>query len=47
MVGLGLALGLGSGDNVDASDPGIELGDGVCNFDKVPPGFRVRVTTIF
>ena len=25
------------------SDPGIELGDGVCDFEKVPPDRKVRV----
>ena len=32
-LGLGLALGLGVGvgENFNVSDPGIELGDGVCD----------------
>ena len=35
--GLGLGLGLGLGENFYVSDLGIELGDGVCDFEKAPP----------
>ena len=34
---LRLAIGLGLGENFNVSDPGIELDDGVCDFEKVPP----------
>ena len=37
-LGLGLGLGLGLlRENFNVSDPGIELSDGVCDFEKVPP----------
>ena len=36
--GLGLGLALGLRENFNVADPGIELGDGVCDFEEVPLG---------
>ena len=44
-AGLAFGLGLGLGENFNVSDPGIVLGDGVCDLEKVQMrvGVRARI----